>query len=306
MSVTLSSKLSEYLAARTPAALAIVDEARGSTPRNAGTKMLVTMDGVVGTIGGGRFEWDTIAEARKLIERGLVAAELDIPLGPEIGQCCGGRVIIRLERVTAKTLDRIVADEAEEEAARPTVLIFGAGHVGKALAIALSPLPFKARLIDSRMEEFAGFHVANVTNVKIDHMAAEIEKAPVGAAYLMMTHSHALDATLAGEVLGRGDFAYLGIIGSHSKRKRFLSAFRQLGISSRDLERITCPIGGAAIRDKRPAIIAAMTAVELLTVYAAQPSPTRKSCFTPPMSSAGHQASPLTNTPSGDLLHAGD
>lgn len=267
MTPKLSERLAAHLTAGTPAALVTVYKVRGSAPREAGATMLVTAGEVVGTIGGGRLEWDAIAEARGLLDRGLAQSELAVRLGPEIGQCCGGHIDLHLDRATAQTLERLQAVEAQEQAARPAILIFGAGHVGKALATALSPLPFKVRLIDSRAEEFAGFHADDVTEVLTDHMIVEVEAAPVNAAYLMMTHSHALDALIAGEVLARGDFAYLGIIGSQTKRKRFMSSFRQQGMSPRDLARITCPIGGNAIRDKRPAVIAALAAVELLTVY---------------------------------------
>ena len=105
--------------------------------------------------------------------------------------------------------------------------------------------------------------------VVTDRTLTEVEAAPTDAAYLVMTHSHALDALIAGAVLERGDFRYLGIIGSRTKRKRFEAAFRQQGIAARDIARITCPIGSPSVRDKRPAVIAALAAAELITIFAA-------------------------------------
>lgn len=270
MTGPLSGVLAHRLAAGTPAVLVTVAAVRGSTPREAGAAMVVTADAVAGTVGGGRFEWEAVAAARRLIAAGHAAGEIAIPLGPEIGQCCGGHAVLRLERATPAMVVRVGAGEAAERAARPAVVIFGAGHVGRALAQALSPLPFAVRLVDGRAEAFAGFAAAGVAVVTARRMTAEVAAAPAGAAYVIMTHSHALDAVIALEVLQRGDFGYLGVIGSGTKRRRLLAAFRDHGVAPVDLARVTCPIGAAAaVRDKRPAVIAAMTAAELLSVYCA-------------------------------------
>lgn len=276
MSAALSSELAAHLAAGTAAALVVVAEVRGSTPREAGAAMLVTENRVAGTVGGGRFEWEAIAEARKLLDLDLERHELAIPLGPGIGQCCGGHVTLLIERATADTLERLASAEAMERAAYPVVLIFGAGHVGKALATALSLLPFSVRLIDSRPEGFSGFEADGVTIILTDCTLVEVEAAPANAAYVVMTHSHSFDALIASAVLERGDFGYLGIIGSHSKRKRFTAAFLQQGVSRRDIARIVCPIGGSLVRDKRPAVIAALTAAELVRVFGADAASTRE------------------------------
>lgn len=265
---TLSAVLAGWLGAGTPAVVVTVARVRGSTPREAGAAMAVTTDAVAGTIGGGRFEWEAVAAARRLIDTGGAAGEVAIPLGPEIGQCCGGHAVVRLARATPALLSGLSADEALARAARPEVVIYGAGHVGRALAQALSPLPFAVRLVDSRAAAFAGFAAADVTTVVTERMTTEVAAATAGAAHVIMTHSHALDAVIAIEVLLRGEFRYLGIIGSRTKRRRLLSAFRDHGIAPAELARVTCPIGAGAVRDKRPAVIAALTAAELLTVYA--------------------------------------
>lgn len=232
--------------------------------------MLVTSAGSNGTIGGGKFEWIAIAEARSLLISTEDRRQFDVPLGPEIGQCCGGHATILIERATSTTLAQLGAAEATERARHSHVLIFGAGFVGRALAAALSPLPFNVRLIDGRSGEFAGFEAAGVRNVVTDSMSLEVDAAPANAAYLIMTHSHSLDAVVAASVLERGDFGYLGIIGSSTKRKRFERAFRQQGLAQSDIDRIHCPIGGSAVRDKRPAVIAALTAAELIAVFGSE------------------------------------
>lgn len=269
MTTSLADVLSAHLAAGTAAARVIILTARGSTPREAGATMVVTAERVDGTIGGGHFEWIAIAEARTLLASGLHRREMDVPLGPAIGQCCGGHITLLIERAGAETIAVLRASEAFERAGYPHILIFGAGFVGRALATALSPLPFNVRLIDGRAAEFTGFVAAGVTNVVTDRMTAEVGAAPVNAAYLIMTHSHSLDALIATAVLERADFGYLGIIGSRTKRKRFEAAFREQGIARRDIARITCPIGSREVRDKRPAVIAALTAAELVNVFAA-------------------------------------
>lgn len=270
MTASLADTLSVHLAAGIATARVVVQRARGSTPREAGATMLVTAELVDGTIGGGHFEWMAIAEARALLASRIDRREMDVPLGPAIGQCCGGHVTLLIERAGPRTVAEMRAQEAVEHAGYPHVLIFGAGFVGRALATALSPLPFKVWLIDSRAAEFAGFAADGVTNVITDRSLAEVEAAPAHAAYLIMTHSHSLDALIATAVLERADFGYLGIIGSRTKRKRFEAAFREQGISRQDIARITCPIGGGAVRDKRPAVIAALAAAELITMFAAE------------------------------------
>ncbi|MBR1221728.1 xanthine dehydrogenase accessory protein XdhC [Bradyrhizobium sp. U87765 SZCCT0131] len=265
----LAETLATFLAAGIDVARVVVADARGSTPREAGAAMLVTVDQTEGTIGGGRFEWDAIAVARELLASGGSHRTLEIPLGPAIGQCCGGHVTLTIARADAQTLAAMITSEAAERASRPQILIFGAGFVGRALASALAPLPFHVRLIDNRAAEFAGFDARGIVQVVTDRTLTEVEAAPTDAAYLVMTHSHALDALIAGAVLERGDFRYLGIIGSRTKRKRFEAAFRQQGIDARDIARITCPIGSPSVRDKRPAVIAALAAAELITIFAA-------------------------------------
>jgi xanthine dehydrogenase accessory factor len=150
---------------------------------------------------------------------------------------------------------------AAAEAAWPRVLVFGAGHVGRALAAALRPLPVRALLIDQREAELA---IAAGVETRLTPLPeAEVAAAPLGAAFVVLTHDHALDFLIADAALARGDAAYVGLIGSATKRARFLT-WRGRGGAARPAEGLTCPIGGPS-GDKRPAVIAALTAAEILT-----------------------------------------
>lgn len=226
-----------------------VISARGSTPREAGAEMFVGPASVTGTIGGGQLEYMAIDRARQMLAKDEAEAQMDIPLGPEIGQCCGGRVILHLDRGEP---------HAETHA---QVLIFGAGHVGRALALALQPLPLTPILIDSRAEELA-MAAPGLTTRLTPLPEAEIRAAKPGSAVVILTHDHALDFLLAAEALSRKDLPYIGMIGSATKRAQFHRFARTHGA---DPTRLICPIGANATGDKRPAVIAAFTAAELMT-----------------------------------------
>ena len=254
-----------------PAALVTVAEARGSTPRESGARMLVGPDTAIGTIGGGRLEWDAISRARTLATNPAQPAEatIAVPLGPAIGQCCGGHVTLRLERADAAVLSRIEAEEHAASSRLTRVLLFGAGHVGKAIATALAPLPFDIEWIDERPDEFPPeMPGSNVHRIITDAPLDMVAEAPPGSCYLVLTHLHALDFQITEAVLRRGDFAYAGLIGSATKRRRFERTFTAHGGDPRALGRLTCPIGSALLRDKRPAVIAALVAAELLITVA--------------------------------------
>lgn len=231
-----------------------IARARGSTPREEGAEMVVTRDGVAGTIGGGALEYLAIDHARAMLARGEAEGRLDLPLGPEIGQCCGGRVELAFDRAPAR---------APEPG--PPVLIFGAGHVGRALAAALMPLPLSPRLIDGRAEELA--RAASGIPITLTPLPeAEIRAAPAGAGYVIATHDHALDFLLAVEALGRGDAGYVGMIGSRTKRAGFRRFAAAQGVAE---DALVCPIGAGFCRDKRPEVIAAFTAAEILAALLA-------------------------------------
>ncbi|MCQ0970828.1 xanthine dehydrogenase accessory protein XdhC [Paracoccus sp. TK19116] len=231
-----------------------VISARGSTPREAGAEMMVGAGHVTGTIGGGQLEYMAIDRARQMLASGEAKAQMDVPLGPENGQCCGGRVLLQLDR------------EAATPVAHPDLLIFGAGHVGRALAQIAQPLPVNTMLIDQRAEELA-LAVPGITTRLTPLPEAQIRAARPGSAIVILTHDHALDFLLAAEALARPDLSYVGMIGSATKRAQFTRFAASHGI---DPARLICPIGANATGDKRPAIIAAFTATEVIGALISQ------------------------------------
>lgn len=264
----LSATLSDWLSRGAPAILVTVAEARGSTPREEGAGMLVGRETSVGTVGGGRLEWTAIAAARRMLEDGTAAETLDLPLGPATGQCCGGHVVLRLERADGGTAAVLRERESRALLARPSLLLFGAGHVGRAMAAAFAPLPLRLTWIDGRAQEFPEAIPAGVERILTESPLDALAGAPAGAGYLVLTHSHALDFEIAEAALRRGDAAYVGMIGSATKRARFERWFRARGRGAGALERLTCPIGAALTGDKRPEVIAALVAAELLVAFA--------------------------------------
>lgn len=268
MSQALAPRLHDLLTAGEPVVLVEVAVAKGSTPREAGAVMLVTARACLGTIGGGRLEWEGIAGARRLLDEGGHDRLLELPLGPAVGQCCGGHVTLRLVRAGAAELGALEAAERAAAASLPLVLLFGAGHVGRALAAALAPLPLRVTWIDGRAHEFPEPPVAGVEVLVTDRPLALVETAPAGSACFVLTHSHSLDFTLCSAVLQRGDFAYLGLIGSRTKRVKFERGFAELGLPAARIAAMACPIGGDRLRDKRPAVIAALAAAEVLIALA--------------------------------------
>jgi xanthine dehydrogenase accessory factor len=265
---TLAPILCELLARAEPAVLVSVAAVKGSAPRDVGARMLITAGSSYGTIGGGQLEWEASARARALLGSGAPATTMDVPLGPEIGQCCGGYVSLRLQCADEATRAELEAIERQEREQLPLVLLFGAGHVGKAIASALALLPLRIRWIDGRAGEFPAPPIEGPEVVVTERALAEVEAAPASAAYIVLTHSHSLDSLICAAVLQRGDFAYLGLIGSRTKRARFERGFRELGISRERIARLVCPIGGTRLKDKRPAVIAALVAAELLHAFA--------------------------------------
>ncbi|WBU57962.1 xanthine dehydrogenase accessory protein XdhC [Paracoccus sediminicola] len=257
------NRLISFLNEAGPVARLRLTRVRGSSPREAGTEMFVSATGLSGTIGGGQLEQRAIDAAREMLAKGDIACHLDLPLGPEIGQCCGGRVEISVQRM--RMADKAAAISAARRAhdSLPSVYVLGAGHVGRALADLLQHLPVRTVLADQRQGELA-LSGAMVEKRLCAIPEFEIQSAPPGSAFVVLTHDHALDFLLTAAALERGDARYVGMIGSATKRAKFRSwCARQCdGLSDAAL---TCPIGSGGSRDKRPEIIAAMVAAELMT-----------------------------------------
>jgi xanthine dehydrogenase accessory factor len=287
-------------------ALVSVVDAKGSVPCEAGARIVAQVDGFSGTIGGGRLEYEALADAQAMLaERCRVARSRSWPLGPGLGQCCGGAVTTLTEVFDARDLATVtMLEQAEANGPfstigvrgedgritrridsdpapitgrpdraelrerfgenRSTVLLFGAGHVGRALVLALAPLPFRVRWIDSRPDPFPQYSPENVTLIRSQAPAAEIDGAPPGAFVVVLTHSHAIDFSVTARALQRADLGFVGLIGSNTKRERFVRTARQMGLAAAEIARLVCPIGIPEITGKEPAIIAASCAAQLI------------------------------------------
>jgi len=241
------------------AVLVTVVATAGSTPREPGAWMRVDARRVEGTIGGGALEWRAIQEAKAMLATGETLRELDLPLGPELGQCCGGRVRLKLEATDRPLSAPLPADALD-------LVLFGAGHVGRALVRVLAVQPCRIRWIDPRAELLPEDPPAHVTAVPSALPVHEVSRGPNHAAWLVMTHSHDLDLDLCEAILRRGDARFLGLIGSATKRARFETRLVARGLAPDALRRLTCPIGLPGIAGKHPGTIAIATAAQLLAL----------------------------------------
>ena len=259
--------ISAFATAYPDAIVAEVTAVRGSAPREAGAFMLISPTAIAGTIGGGALEYMVIDRARQVLRSGAAGDDLDIPLGPEIGQCCGGRVDIAMRRLDASRAAELIEAAELEAAFRPHVYLFGAGHVGRALTRALSLLPLHVHVVDTRPDELLGLP-EGVDAIAEPMPEAVIRTAPIGSAFVILTHDHALDFMIALEALRRVDSPYVGMVGSQTKRAKFASWYRAEGGDPNALDRLVLPIGGAAfpagLGDKRPEVIAALAAAEIM------------------------------------------
>lgn len=240
-----------------------VVSARGSTPREAGAVLFVAEDAIAGTIGGGCLEFKAVEKSRSMIRNRDRSAEMNLPLGPQIGQCCGGFVDISLTLMDEEMIATAI-DEAETKCASyPTVLIFGSGHVGRALAGILADMPVQTILVDSRPDELelcSAAVVKRLTPLPED----KIRTAPPGSAFVIATNDHAIDFLIAAEALKRTDAAYVGMIGSKTKRVSFERWHAKHAENGRGTANLTTPIGASGSRDKRPEVIAVFVAAEVM------------------------------------------
>jgi xanthine dehydrogenase accessory factor len=248
---------------QTPVMLVSVDSIVGSTPREAGARMLVTAERMYGTIGGGNLEYQACRIARDQLELGEDGGLRRFPLGAGLGQCCGGLVNLMFERLDADS----DWSRAEIEQDLIELYLFGAGHVGQALVRALGGLPINIHWIDTRDDMLPRTLPAGVNAICTDTPEAEIDAAPGDAWFLVMTHDHGLDQRLCEQILQRDDFSYFGLIGSLAKRRNFETRMRRRGIDAQKFARMTCPIGIDGIGGKQPAQIAISVAAEILQVY---------------------------------------
>jgi xanthine dehydrogenase accessory factor len=229
-----------------------VARTKGSVPREAGAQMLVTAGGITGTIGGGALEWQAMAEARAMLAEGRARMERTFPLGPALGQCCGGSVTLSFE----------AADALSQPRGAP-LWVWGAGHVGRAVVATMAPLPgFGITWIDTAPDRFPA-ETHGVTTVPAADMPLLATRAPREAHHLILTYSHEIDLALCHALLTRG-FASAGLIGSATKWARFRSRLATLGHEDAQILRMACPIGDPAL-GKHPQAIAVGVAAALLT-----------------------------------------
>ncbi len=307
----------------------------GSTPRGVGAAMIVSGQAVTGTVGGGALEYDAIAHARQLVETDAtwLRDTKTYPLGPRLGQCCGGQVWLLFERYGADEIDIVssfadvkkgyfvrplvsgstpvhVVDVAGLSAApgfvreqfqmltahsdgrckfangagqdenwfleplskkRLPIYLYGAGHVGREVVRVFEGLAVEIVWIDTDAERFPDCLPAHVKRLVIASPNDAVGLAPDDAFHVVMSYSHALDLEICHAVLKRGRFRYLGLIGSMTKRARFLKRLGALGVSEAMLCRLTCPIGAGGPSSKEPGVIAISLAAEILQLSEAPP-----------------------------------
>ncbi|XDZ65838.1 xanthine dehydrogenase accessory protein XdhC [Alphaproteobacteria bacterium LSUCC0684] len=294
-----TSALRDLLAEGGVAVLVTVIEARGSTPREEGAWLALGRKGFIGTIGGGALEYDAMARAGKLLDdaspwRRMV---IDQPLGPGLGQCCGGHVRLLFERVGVAEmaeLDRLKEDvptfhplqtglpvsqtspQHRDEAGavyhRPKaslprpLFVYGAGHVGRALMAVTGDLGFARVWVDISRDRFPPTIADDIDVFVAPDPGRAAAHAPDGALHLVMTHDHALDQQICEILMRKARFGFLGLIGSDTKRMRFLRRLSEAGIDQAVLERLVCPVGIRSVEGKDPARVALSIAAQLASM----------------------------------------
>ena len=280
-----------YLEQGQPAIRVVLSRAEGSTPREMGADMMIYGDHFSGTIGGGTLEHEVIIEARALMkaDRRDFRTKRQYPLGPTLGQCCGGFVEVLFEHILAEDLplwreiikgdhvfypdDAAVPPRADADGARGITLairrrrtplyLYGAGHVGRAVIELTSGLaldPFWIDTDDSRFPDDISQHVEKV----IAKDPAQIAPyAPSDAIHLVMSYSHQLDLEICLAVLEQNRFARLGLIGSKTKKARFLKALDDAGVDDERKDQLICPIGLPEIGGKDPFRVALSITAQL-------------------------------------------
>lgn len=247
------SALAELQQQGEPCVLVTIIEEQGSTPRNSGSKMVVTAERIFETIGGGHLEYKAMELAREMLTSRTQQTRLErFSLGASLGQCCGGATVLLFEPMGQP---------------QAHIALFGAGHVGRALIPLLASLPLKVRWIDSRDAEFPAYIPSNVEKVLSDEVVDEVDEMPAGSYFIVMTHNHQLDLELTQAILARDDFAYYGLIGSKTKRVKFEHRLRERGFSAEQMQRMRCPMGLPEVKGKLPAEIAISIAGEIVAEY---------------------------------------
>lgn len=251
------------------AVLVTVQARRGSVPREPGAWMAVFAQTSMGTVGGGQLEWQAILQARLHLQHQPGEVMLHrYALGPTLGQCCGGEVVLQFECVQAADTARLSAGFADTQAQWPLVALVGGGHVGRALVRVLGSLPLQLLWFDSRDEVFPDQLPGNVQCEHADPVQQAIATLAPQACVLIMSFSHAEDLEVVAACLLRqrhqADLPFIGLIGSKTKWLRFRHRLSARGFTAQELDAVRCPIGLPGIRGKEPAVIAVAVAAQLL------------------------------------------
>ena len=228
-----------------------VAKTTGSTPRNEGSKMLITDKEQFGSIGGGKLELEATKLARRMLQNKEEKRLLKpFSLGASLGQCCGGQVTLFLEKCSSENIN---------------ISLFGGGHVAQSLLLILEQLPYKITLIESR-NKFIREVPKKISTILSEQPEDEVENFLPQTYYLIMTHSHSQDLAICEAILKRKDFAYLGIIGSQKKSSRFQKQLLKKGHSESLIKKIFCPIGLPIKNNKQPIEIAVSVAAQLIEI----------------------------------------
>ncbi|NND97734.1 MAG: xanthine dehydrogenase accessory protein XdhC [Pirellulaceae bacterium] len=232
---------------RTIVVVTLVDT-HGSTPADAGSKMLVDADGrEFGTVGGGRIEARAIEEAKSLISSHESNRFVDWSLQSDIGMTCGGRV-------------RLFFEAWNQDPWR--IAIFGAGHVTQALAKLLATLPCRVTCIDPR-DDWLGQLPTGVQSICVQEPSEHVRELTDDTYVLCMTRGHRSDFPVLRQIYQDGrDFPYIGVIGSRAKAAVLRKELVENGIHE-DAIKFHCPVG-LPIGSNHPAEIAVSIAAQLI------------------------------------------
>jgi xanthine dehydrogenase accessory factor len=245
--------LNELVPSGEPHVIITVLCAQGSTPRDSGTKMIVSPERNFCTIGGGHLEYKAIALAKEMLTQKKEQQRIEhFPLGPRLGQCCGGSATLLFESFAG---------------AQMSVMLFGAGHVGKSLVSILHQLPCSISWVDSRAEEFPAKLPTNVKRIISDDPEHVVSEAGPNTYFIVMTHKHPLDFNIITAALSRNDAKYIGLIGSKTKWERFKLRLQHKGYDAGFYESVRCPIGLSEVPGKRPIEVAVSIAGEIIANY---------------------------------------
>ena len=246
--------------------LATIIKAKGSVPRNENVSMIISLSKEYGTIGGGELEYQVIKESKALLNNlDCNQKIIELPLGPTLGQCCGGFVKIQLSKFkNGKNL--LLKHDLKEQIINQNqnLYIFGAGHVGNSLLSKLDGVGFNIFVIDSRENFISKINADYVFPILAKDHTIIIKNVPSKSYYLVLTHSHQLDLSICDSILKKNDFTFIGLIGSKTKKIRFTKRLIEIGCDKKLIDKIECPIGINSIQGKEPDVIAISIIARLL------------------------------------------